>query len=171
MARKFLKRYLPDHKKIRANKHLKIFGGLLDNPSLWHLNRHGVIKAVTIGLFVCYIPSPGHMLTAALLAIFFHANLPIALALVWISNPITIPLQFYFGYKVGAFILHAPPHPFYFELSVAWFTQEIMTIGIPMIVGSLLCGAVLAVIGNFGTRLLWRCSVSSHWKKRKKALN
>lgn len=168
MAKKLLKRFLPDAKKIKNNKSLKIFGKFLHDPNLWHLNRHSVATAVGIGLFVAYIPSPGHMLVAALLAILLRANLPIAVVLVWVSNPITIPFQFFFAYKLGAFILHTPHHPFSFEISMEWFMAEIKTIGIPLFLGSFILGTLLAVLGNLFVRVYWRFSVAQSWRKRAK---
>ena len=41
---------MPNSQSIKNNKHLKIFGDLLHNPHLWHMNRHSVAKAFAVGL-------------------------------------------------------------------------------------------------------------------------
>lgn len=163
-----VKKLMPDPDKIKKNPHLKIFGTLLHNPNLWHLNRHSVAAACSIGLFAGYLPFPGHMITAAFLAIFFHANLPIAVALVWISNPFTIPPMFYFAYKLGAKMLNIPFQHFHFEHSFKWLSEEFHTVGIPLVIGSLTCGLVLAVLSNLLIRLIWRVSITRAWLQRKK---
>ena len=108
MPRKLIKRYLPDHKKIREHKHLRFLGALLHDPNILHLNRRSVSGAFSLGLFVAFIPVPFQMVLSALGAIFFRVNLPIAVGLVWVTNPLTMPPLFYFAYKVGTWILQVP---------------------------------------------------------------
>jgi uncharacterized protein (DUF2062 family) len=168
-AKKFIKQYLPDPATIRHNKHLKIFGSRLHDANLWHLNRYCVATAVSIGLFVGYIPAVGHMLAAAFLAILFRANLPLSIALVWVANPFTMPPMYYFGYKLGGWILHIPLQPFHFEMSVHWMLNELVAIFKPMLLGCLICGVILAVLGNIAARLFWRCNVTKVWQRRLKA--
>jgi len=76
MAKKFIKRYLPDPKKIRNNKNLKIFGKLINDPNLWHLNRYSVSAAFSVGLFIAFVPVPFQMALAAAIAILVRSNLP-----------------------------------------------------------------------------------------------
>jgi uncharacterized protein len=45
-----------------------------------------------------YMPPIGQMFMAAAAAIVLRVNLPISVALVWITNPLTIPPMFYFAY-------------------------------------------------------------------------
>ena len=166
MAKKLIKQYLPDPRKISENKYLQIFGKWLHIPNLWLLNRYSVATAFSIGLFSGYLPIPGHMVAAAFLAILFRANLPLSVLLVWYSNPFTIPPQFYLAYKLGAWILQIPHKPFHFEISMEWLMSELHTFAIPLFLGSLILGLVLAIIGNISIRLFWRYSVSRDWKNR-----
>jgi len=78
MPKKFIKRYLPDHEKIRNHKSLnKIFGTLLHDPNLLHLNRRSVSGAMAVGLFLAFVPLPIQMGLAAGIAILIRVNLPI----------------------------------------------------------------------------------------------
>jgi len=108
MPRKFLKRLLPDHNKMSEHPHLQHFGERLREPKLWHLNRRSVSGAVALGLFIAFMPIPGQMILAVLLAIYFRVNLPISALAVWITNPVTIAPLFFFAYKVGSWILQVP---------------------------------------------------------------
>jgi hypothetical protein len=166
MAKKFLQKYLPDPKKIKENKHLRIFGKFLHDPNLWHFNRYSVATGVSIGLFCAYLPTPGHMLAATLLSILFRANLPISVLLVWVSNPFTIPPQFYLAYKIGTWVMGLQAKSFHFEITFRWFLHELHTYALPLLVGSLICGTVLAILGNIAIRIFWRCSVAKAWKNR-----
>ncbi|MEC8208404.1 MAG: DUF2062 domain-containing protein, partial [Pseudomonadota bacterium] len=48
MPKKFIRRFLPDHQSIKQNKALKIFGKVLHEPNLWHLNRRSASGAFGI---------------------------------------------------------------------------------------------------------------------------
>ncbi|MFA0086284.1 ATP-binding protein [Vibrio sp. 10N.286.49.C2] len=166
MPRKFIKRFMPDHEVIKKQKALKIFGNVLYNPNLWCLNRRSAAGAFAVGLFMAFVPLPSQMIMAAGLAILFGVNLPLSVALVWISNPVTMPVLFYFAYKVGAFCLNTPTQPFHFELSWQYLAAQMSTIGPPFLLGCMLCGALAAVAGYFGIRGLWRYSVVRSWQQR-----
>ena len=167
MPKKTIKRMMPDHQTIKENKYLKIFGDLLHNANLWHLNRHSVAKAFAVGLFFAFVPVPFQMVLAAGIAIIVHANLPLSVALVWITNPLTMPAIFYFCYLVGTWIIGVPTKKFVFEASWQWLVESISTIGPAFIIG---CGAlavVFSMLGYLTINTLWRFSVAKEWKKRK----
>ena len=44
--RRHLRKYLPDHEAIRANRWLRPFENTLLHPRLWDLNRHSAAGAV-----------------------------------------------------------------------------------------------------------------------------
>ncbi|MEZ8823031.1 DUF2062 domain-containing protein [Vibrio sp. 10N.261.55.A7] len=166
MPRKFIRRFMPDHAVIKRQKALKIFGNVLYNPNLWSLNRRSAAGAFAVGLFMAFVPLPSQMLMAAGLAIACGVNLPLSVALVWISNPITMPVMFYCAYKVGAVALNVPAQSFHFELSWEFLLTQMHTIGPPFLLGCLICGIVAAMIGYFGIKGLWRYSVVRSWQQR-----
>jgi len=166
MPKDFIKKYLPDPDSIKQNKSFAFLGSVLHEPNLWHLNRHCVTKAFAIGLFWGCIPMPFQMVAAALCAIRLNANLPLSVALVWFSNPVTMPPIFYAEYLIGAWLLNKPAMGFEYELSVEWIMSQLYDIGIPMYLGSLVCGIVFAAIGYFVVGYLWRRSVIKRWVKR-----
>ncbi|WP_159217560.1 DUF2062 domain-containing protein, partial [Klebsiella pneumoniae] len=81
---------------------------VLYNPNLWCLNRRSAAGAFAVGLFMAFVPLPSQMIMAAGLAIVLGVNLPLSIALVWITNPITMPVIFYFTYKLGAWLMGTP---------------------------------------------------------------
>ena len=99
MPKKFIKRYLPSRERVNSIESLRFLGDIRNEPNLWHINRHSVARAFLIGVFLAFIPMPFQMLAAAFGALMINANLPLSVALVWISNPITMPPLFYF--KIG----------------------------------------------------------------------
>ena len=161
---------MPDHERIRTNKYLKIFGTLLHDPNLWHMNRRSVSGAFGVGIFMAFIPVPFQMVLAAAAAIPLRVNLPLSVGLVWITNPLTMPVMFYATYKLGALLLGMEPlHGLEFELSMEWFKsvmsrwQEVL---LPLFFGSFIAGMVLSIASYFTIRLLWRWHIVKEWRQR-----
>jgi uncharacterized protein (DUF2062 family) len=168
--KKFFRRYMPEHRAIREHKHLnRVFGKLLHDPNLLHLNRRSVSMAFLIGLFWAFMPTPFQMIPAAAFAILLRANLPLSVGLVWISNPITIPPIFYFCYELGAWLLNTPPHDIQFELNWDWLMSELGAVWEPLLLGCLVVGLVSGLTGFITVRLLWRLHIVRFWKRRKLA--
>lgn len=169
--KKLLKKYFPHHSQIKNHKDLRFLSGLLHRHGLWSYNKYTVSKAFSVGLFSALIPLPFQMVIAALLAIGCNANLPISVALAWVSNPITTPAIAYICYKVGAFLMGKKLHAFHFEYSYEWLLKGIDTIVIPFLVGSVVVSISLSIISYFLVRLIWRIAVTINWYKRKQRLN
>lgn len=157
---------MPDHNSIKDHKHLRIFGALLHDPNLWHLNRRSASGAFAVGLFFAWVPVPFQMFLAAMLGIGVRVNLPLSVGLVWVSNPLTMAPMFYGAYLLGAQMMGVPPQEFNFELSWQWLSDSLSTIGPAMLLGCLLCGVISSIAGYAAIRLLWRYSVIKHWNKR-----
>ncbi|PKF62586.1 DUF2062 domain-containing protein [Psychromonas sp. psych-6C06] len=168
MPKKLIQRFSPKPETLKAHPHLKYFGEILQNPNLWHLNRRSAAGAVAIGLFCAWMPIPFQMLLASLLAMFFCVNLPLSVALVWISNPITMPPLFYGAYRLGASILNEPIREFHFELSFHWLAHAIETIAPALLLGSFILGVISAASGYFMLRILWRINIANKWQRRNK---
>ena len=157
---------MPDPSTVKDNKSLRFLGPLIHDPNLWHLNRHSVSKAFAIGLFWGCIPMPFQMVVAAFCAIRFKANLPLSVAIVWFSNPLTMPPIFYAEYLIGAWILDIPISSFEYELSIHWLKERIYEIGLPMYFGAFITGTVLSIIGYYLIDWIWRKNIINKWKKR-----
>lgn len=170
MPKHLFKQYAPDHETIRNHKHLRMFGKLLHNPNLWHMNRRSISGAFAVGLFWAFIPIPFQMIAAAAFAIPARVNLPISVALVWITNPVTMPPMFYFCYRVGTWVLGTTEESSHeFELTLQWFADSMSVIWQPLYLGSLLCALIAAVTGYCSIRLLWRLHLIRYIKRRRGA--
>lgn len=166
--RSFFKRVLPAHHVIREHKHLRVLGTLLHDPNLFHVNRHSAAGGVAIGLSIACLPLPGHMLIAAVCAILLRVNLPLAVLLVWLTNPFTLAPYLYLAYKTGALLLDAPAHSFAFEPTMTWVNSALLDIWQPLLLGCLVYGVLAAAAGYLVTRGAWRLAAVSKWNARKK---
>ncbi len=169
MPRKALKRILGRFHSEEGNHRLRrLFGELLHNSDLWHLNRYSVAWGVSVGLFFAFVPVPFQMPLAAAAAIVIGCNLPISICVVWVSNPITIPPLFYAAYKTGAWILGQAPREVNFELSTEWLLTELDAVWEPFLLGCFVLGLVSAAIGHMAVRVIWRIHVMSSWRERRR---
>ena len=167
MPREFLKRYSPSPKTIRDNKALSCLGENIHRPNLWLLNRHSVGRAFAIGLFCAWLPMPLQTVLAALLAIYFRAHLPLSVALVFLTNPVTIPPMFYFAYRLGSFLLGVEVESVSMDMGWEWFTTTLGHIWQPLLFGSLILGVISAMIGYLTIHLLWRKRIKQRWNDRR----
>jgi hypothetical protein len=167
MPRKTIKRFLPNPRLITENQLIRKLGPRLQDPGIWHINRRSVSGAIALGLFCAFIPLPIQMVLAAIGAIWFRVNILIAVPVVWITNPVTIPPMFYSAYLVGAWLLGTPPNDFAFELTFDWLFSELAHVWQPFLLGCLVMSTVSALSGFLLIRLLWRYQIWQHIKYRK----
>ena len=168
MARKLIKKYLPHPGTITENRWIKVLGPRLQDPSLWHINRRSFSGAMAVGVFCAFMPIPFQMLLAAFAAVAFRVNILIAVPMVWISNPITIPPMFYFSYNVGAWILGTETHDFMLELSFDWLLSEFLYIWQPLLLGSLVVATLSSISALLVAHLFWRYHIWTRIKNRRK---
>lgn len=168
MPKKIIKKFMPHRTRITENSMIKKLGPRLQDPGIWHINRRSISGAVAVGLFCSLIPVPFQMLLAAIAAILFRVNILIAVPIVWVSNPVTMPPIFYFCYQVGVSILGSTTRAFNFELSFQWLANELEFIWQPFLLGCLVVASVTSFLGYCVIRLLWRYMVWQEMKKRHK---
>ena len=166
MLKKIIKRILPDYDTLKQQKILSGFGHLLNDANLWHINRRSACGAFGIGLFFAFWPVPFQMWLAAALAIPLRVNLPLSVATVWITNPITMPAIFYGAYVVGSTVMGTDSSEFQFQLTWEWLYQSFETVGPAFVLGCAICATVFGIVGYLGLSFVWRLSVQQAWYKR-----
>ena len=162
--RRHLSKRLPTSKGLSQSKYLALLGkSRLLQADLWYFNRYNVARGLAIGLFVAMVPVPGQTLLAACVAFLWRANLPVAIAGAWLTNPLTIVPIFYVNMLVGRealAIITAHEHLGAVNHPLLWQ---------PLVLGSLLVGAILALCSYFTVLLIWRLYVRYSWRKRRQA--
>ena len=166
MPKRLFKRLTPDHNEIRNHRRLRVVAGLFKDPNLWHLNRRSIAGACFVGLFWAFVPLPGQMFGAVFTAVLLRVNVPLSFALIWVTNPVTIPPMFYFAYRLGAQLLGREVIAADIELSMSWLSATLGQIWAPLLLGSLLCGLALGALGYLTVRLFWRWHVIQRYRQR-----
>lgn len=168
MPRRFFRKFAIKSDWFRNQWYLAPFSHLLNDRNLWGIRRRTVVPAFAIGLFVAFIPLPGHALMAVLLALALRVNIPIAALSTLISNPLTMGPMYFLGYRVGFNLLGLEPQPFEFEMSIAWVQDSFGTIWQPLLFGCIIVGGATALLGYGGLNYWWRASIADYLERRKK---
>lgn len=168
MPRRLLQRYMPHPDALRRQRSLRFMGGLIGDPALWILGRRSVANAFSVGLFSAMLPIPLQMAVAAGGAWVARCNLPLSVGLVWVTNPLTMPLIFYANYRLGAWLMNVPARDAPEHLSPRWIAERLGDILPALTLGSVVTAVALALVSNLAVRLLWRWQVSRNWKKRQR---
>ncbi|MEN8174746.1 MAG: DUF2062 domain-containing protein [Pseudomonadota bacterium] len=169
MPKEFFRRIAAGSERFRHHRHLRIFGDFIHDPNLWHLNRHAVARGCAVGVFWAFVPIPLQMVFAAGVAILWRANIPLSIALIWITNPVTIPPVFFATYELGTWILGSPGVEVPEAITVDWFFDSLGTIWQPLFVGSLLTAFLLSLISYFTVHWLWRWHIVKRYRLRRGA--
>ena len=178
MPRKYFRKYLPTYESLQQYKWFARFGGFLQHPNLWRLNRGSVSGGVAIGLFAGLIPGPLQMLGAALLAVPLRINLPVALITTLYTNPFTIGPLYLLAYEYGKLLTGADGIHLSQAPDMDWthpgvwldaFLHWMLSLGQPLLVGLVALSLTLAVAGWCLVRLGWRIEVTLAWRRRQHA--
>jgi len=129
-------------------------------------NRKMISRGVLLGLFIAFIPMPMQMAVVLLFVPFFRFNVPIALAMCWLSNPLTMPPMYYMEYLTGSFFLGIKPEPV--EMTLEWFKNNLDNIFIPLYFGTALYSVFGSLLAYWAVNYFWKRSVHSEKKEKNK---
>lgn len=123
------------------------------------VNRRMITRGMIIGLFFALIPMPSQILATMALTPFIKFNVPVAITMVFISNPITMPPMFYVEYLTGNFLLGLEGVKGV-ELTVDWFWNNLDDIVIPLYVGTAFYAFTIPPLVYFLVNRFWISSVN-----------
>jgi uncharacterized protein (DUF2062 family) len=117
-------------------------------------NRKAIAKGALIGLFWAFIPMPMQMAAVIAITPFIKFNIPIAISMVWLSNPLTMPFMYYMEYQTGNFILGKSGLED-IELTLEWFSNNWDTIIVPLYVGTVPYSIGVSLFVYYVINQLW----------------
>ncbi len=100
-------RPLPRRSNIHRYPVLKWFAKTAyDRSYLWSFKGNAMVQALFWGIWIAMLPIVGiQMIVVFFLALIVRANLPLIVALQWISNPLTMAPIYFADYEIGLLIL------------------------------------------------------------------
>ena len=102
------------------------------------------------------------MLAVLAMTPLFKFNVPIAISMVWLSNPITMPFMYYMEYQTGNYILGLEGienAKFDFEFSIAWVKENWSNFLYPLYIGTIPYSTGVSSFVYFMINKLWIDSV------------
>ena len=168
------RKHAPSKEELQRSKLLRPLGKRIWASELWRVTRRSVPAGVAVGLFVgIFLMVPGlQIVGAALLAVPFRANIPIAAAMTFVSNPATTPFFIIAAIDVGNRLgFHADLAAFD-RLSAArapmrdWFAWMLSDAAPALVSGLTIIGLVFAFAGFFVSLVVWRLWIRSKWRSR-----
>ena len=143
-------------------------GERLFHGHLWVHDQRAVAGGLAIGLFVAFTPTiPLQMFLAAVGAIYFRVNIPIALAACWVTNPLTAGPIYLASWKIGRYILE---NVMVTENVFGFFGQgrmhSVVKQSAYLWTGSLVFASLAAMLAYWVTVLFW--TKATQWYKQRK---
>ena len=124
------------------------------------INRKSISLGILIGLFWGFIPMPMQMLAVVAMTPLFKFNVPIAISMVWLSNPLTMPFMYYMEYQTGNFLLGKEGLEG-MEITLKWFSSNWDDIIVPLYVGTIPYSIFVSSLIYLIINRLWIISVQN----------
>lgn len=163
-------RPLPRRSNVHRYPVLKWFSGMARRRAfLWSFRSREMVTALFLGLIVAFMPLVGiQMLIVFFIALWFRANLPVIVAVQWVSNPFTMGPIYYADYQIGLammelFSIAPEPNPL-LQPDYDWAHFELGDLGAlldtfpPMMLGGLALGSFIGLVVSVAYKWLAKWS-------------
>lgn len=158
---------MPTREQMEANRFIRPYAHRVLRSELWRFTRRSVPRGVALGIAAGIIIPLGQIFVAAMLALPFRANVPVAAALTFVTNPITTPLVWIFANWLGSFLLRIDEVTRVAPVSVAmqqtdfdrfleWLTGETLVTAF----GLVALAAFTSALGYVVSGWIWRWIVA-----------
>lgn len=161
--RQRVRRSMPTPEQLSRHRWLRPVAHRLGDHGLWHAKTEPVARGVAIGLFWAFVLPFAQVLFAAAHCVWWRANIPVAAAITFVTNPFTIGGWLYAAYHVGS-IFVAPDTAL--PVADGWLGR-LQALGWPTVVGM----GLFALVGSVGGYLLVRAGsrLWLHWRLARRA--
>ena len=168
-------RHVPTREQLERNRFIKPFAHRILHSELWRFTRRSVPRGVALGLFVgIFLLVPGVQIAgAALLALPVRANVPLGIAMTFLSNPATTPLILALSLYIGNAMLGRSADVsrvmsmIEHHASVRQWASWLFSDAAPALVFGLFAVAVVsAAVGYLVSGWIWQAHVARKWRAR-----
>ena len=171
---RWIARNSPKREELAKSRWLKPFGQRVLHSEFWRFTRRSVPRGVGVGLFVgIFALIPGiQIIGAALMAVPFRANIPIAAAMTFLTNPATTPFllgaSIWVGNRLGFHADLASLRALYHGGAGIgdWVRWAFSDAAPAVISGLFVIALVSAIVGWLLSGLVWRWWQGRKWRRR-----
>lgn len=171
---RFVGRHAPSREEMLASRLLKPFGPRIRNSEYWRFTRRSVPRGVLAGMFIgIFLMIPGlQIIGATLMALPLRANIPVAAAITFLSNPFTTPFFLAAGLQVGSMFGFQADLASFSALTASdasyreWASWAVSDAGPALIVGLFVIAVILSLIAYAVSLVGWRLWIGRKWNQR-----
>jgi uncharacterized protein len=167
---RWLARNSPSREDLANSRWMRPFGSRILQSEYWRFTRRSVPRGVAVGLwFGIFALIPGvQIIGSALLSLPFRANIPVAAAMTFLTNPFTTPFLLGASYFVGSTLgmggYESVPGR---HASLAqWLTWLFSDAALATVTGLFVIATVSAALGYALSVLIWRWWTAHKWRNR-----
>ena len=161
---------MPTREELGESRWIKPFGKRVMRSEYWRFTRRSVPRGVAVGLWVgIFALIPGvQIIGSALLSLPFRANIPLAAAMTFLTNPFTTPFLLGASYFVGSALgiggyQAVPGRSASTGEWVAWLFSDA---ALATVAGLFIIATLSAAVSYFGSVLFWRWWTGRKWRRR-----
>jgi uncharacterized protein (DUF2062 family) len=169
------RRNLPTRESMEGNRLLRPVAHRVLAPELWRFTRRSVPRGVALGMVAGFLFPVAQIAIAAVFALPFRANVPVAALTTFITNPLTTPLLWFVAYRIGAWLMRtnvpivSQPVQDAATGWLQWATGCLHWLwdqGPAFGVGLLVLTGLASVLGYALSALGWRLWIARKWRHR-----
>jgi uncharacterized protein len=177
--RAFISRNMPTRAELEENRFMRPFASRVLRPELWRFTRRSVPRGVALGMFLgIFLMIPGvQFVGTALAALSVRANVPVALGMTLLSNPVTTPFILVAATAAGnrTFQLSADVSTVKMLIakgaSLSEWSGWLFSDAAPAMIGGLfIIGAISAAVCYMLSVIGWRWWIGRKWQRRKRKI-
>jgi len=169
----WLSRHMPTREELEKSRWIKPFGTRIMRSEYWRFTRRSVPRGVAVGLwFGIFALIPGvQIIGSALLSLPFRANIPVAAAMTFLTNPFTTPFLLGASYFLGSGLglggqQGVPGRQASISEWIGWLFSDA---ALATVSGLFIIATATAAVSYFATILFWRCRTARKWRRRGRA--
>ena len=161
---------MPKREELAKSRWIRPLGKRVLASEYWRFTRRSVPRGVAVGLwFGIFALIPGvQIVGSALLSLPFRANIPLAAAMTFLTNPFTTPFllgaSWYVGSVLGLGGSTGVPGR---EASIGeWFAWLFSDAALATVGGLFIIASGAAFVGYFVAIVVWRWWTGRKWRRR-----
>ncbi|MCB2014029.1 MAG: DUF2062 domain-containing protein [Sphingobium sp.] len=172
---RWLHEQAPSRESLEKHRFLAPIAHRVLAPELWRFTRRSVPRGVALGILVgIFLMIPGLQVAgAAFLALPFRANIPLAAAMTFLSNPATTPFILWASVYIGNIALGRTADVSRFmaliheHASIGRWVEWLVSEAAPaLLFGLFMISVIAASIGYLAASWLWRAHLFRKWSAR-----
>ena len=119
-----------------------------------------------VDLFCGFLRIPFQIILCFLLFVIMNFNVPVAITLLWISNPVPMRAIFYLTHRLGILILGEPNTISSIGLLFSCWSSQLRAVLQPLILGALVFSFSLSSLAFVLVRFYWRWEIAGYRARR-----